>query len=66
MMRHQFSTVLNEKHWNSDAIEAQLMHVESGNIHVIYNHARYLDTRPDMMQWFADWWDGEVTIKAGS
>ncbi|EBV8759503.1 DUF4102 domain-containing protein, partial [Salmonella enterica subsp. enterica serovar Adelaide] len=35
--RHQFSTVLNEKHWNSDAIEMQLAHV-SGGTRSVYNH----------------------------
>ncbi|CAM4135575.1 integrase family protein [Serratia sp. arafor3] len=26
----------------------------------IYNHAIYLDTRREMMQWWADWIDGNV------
>lgn len=52
--RHQFSTVLNEKHWNSDAIEMQLAHV-SGGTRSVYNHAAYLDTRREMMQFWADW-----------
>ncbi|WP_387467488.1 tyrosine-type recombinase/integrase [Photorhabdus sp. RM323S] len=55
--RHQFSTVLNEKHWNKDAIEAQLAHASGGGTRGIYNHAKYLDTRREMMQWFADWID---------
>ncbi|WP_426448174.1 tyrosine-type recombinase/integrase [Siccibacter colletis] len=55
--RHQFSTVLNEKHWNSDAIEAQLAHVNGQGTRGIYNHAAYLDTRREMMQWWADWLD---------
>ncbi|EPE7077520.1 tyrosine-type recombinase/integrase, partial [Cronobacter sakazakii] len=46
--RHQFSTVLNEKHWNHDAIEMQLAHV-SGGTRSVYNHAAYLDTRREMM-----------------
>jgi integrase len=58
--RHQFSTVLNEKHWNSDAIEAQIAHVNGGGTRGIYNHAIYLDTRREMMQWWADWIDGNV------
>ncbi|MGR7336783.1 tyrosine-type recombinase/integrase [Klebsiella aerogenes] len=57
--RHQFSTVLNEKHWNSDAIEMQLAHV-SGGTRSVYNHAAYLDTRREMMQWWADYLDGRV------
>ncbi|MDM3203063.1 tyrosine-type recombinase/integrase [Citrobacter sp. Cf097] len=58
--RHQFSTVLNEKHWNSDAIEMQLAHV-SGGTRSVYNHAAYLDTRREMMQWWADWLDEKVS-----
>ena len=57
--RHQFSTVMNEKHWNSDAIEMQLAHV-SGGTRSVYNHAAYLDTRREMMQWWADWLDDKV------
>lgn len=53
--RHQFSTVLNEHHWNVDAIEAQLAHVNSSGTRGVYNHARYLETRREMMQWWADW-----------
>lgn len=58
--RHQFSTVLNEKHWNRDAIEAQLAHISGGGTRSVYNHAAYLETRTEMMQWWADWLDGEV------
>lgn len=57
--RHQFSTVLNEKHWNHDAIEMQLAHV-SGGTRSVYNHAAYLDTRREMMQWWADYLDEKV------
>lgn len=58
--RHQFSTVLNEKHWNKDAIEAQLAHVSNGT-RGVYNHAAYLETRTEMMQWWADFLDEKVT-----
>ncbi|VTP12714.1 putative prophage CPS-53 integrase [Phytobacter ursingii] len=58
--RHQFSTVLNEKHWNKDAIEMQLAHV-SGGTRSVYNHAAYLDTRKEMMQFWADYLDEKVT-----
>lgn len=57
--RHQFSTVLNEKHWNKDAIEMQLAHV-SGGTRSVYNHAAYLNTRREMMQWWADYLDEKV------
>ncbi|ECP2506836.1 integrase, partial [Salmonella enterica] len=52
--------VLNEKHWNSDAIEMQLAHV-SGGTRSVYNHAAYLATRREMMQFWADWLDEKVT-----
>ncbi|AWH87874.1 tyrosine-type recombinase/integrase [Limnobaculum parvum] len=55
--RHQFSTVLNEKHWHKDAIEAQLAHVNSEGTRGIYNHAKYLEKRREMMQWWANWID---------
>lgn len=58
--RHQFSTVMNEKHWNSDAIEMQLAHV-SGGTRSVYNHAAYLDTRTEMMQWWSDWLDEKLS-----
>ncbi|MHB2093376.1 tyrosine-type recombinase/integrase [Pantoea dispersa] len=56
--RHQFSTVMNELHWNSDAIEAQLAHVNSQGTRGVYNHAQYLNNRYEMMQRWADWLDG--------
>ncbi|MBN1086577.1 tyrosine-type recombinase/integrase [Erwinia aphidicola] len=64
--RHQFSTIMNEHEWPADAIEKQLAHANSGSVRGIYNHAQYLDKRREMMQWWADWVDGKVTIKAGS
>ena len=57
--RHQFSTILNEHGWAHDAIERQLAHVDRNNIRGIYNHAQYLDKRREMMQWWADYIDGE-------
>lgn len=60
--RYQFSTVLNEKHWNSDAIEMQLAHVRrEWRARSMYNHAAYLDTRREMMQWWADWLDEKLS-----
>ena len=57
--RHQFSTILNGHGWSSDAIERQLAHVDKNNIRGVYNHAQYMDTRREMMQWWADWLDGK-------
>lgn len=58
--RHQFSTVMNENEWPHDAIERQLAHIDSGSIRGVYNHAQYLEKRKEMMQWWADWLDGQV------
>lgn len=58
--RHQFSTILHDHNWPSEAIERQLAHTDRNNIRGIYNHAQYLDKRREMMQWWADWLDGKV------
>ncbi|EFC0718724.1 integrase [Escherichia coli] len=42
-------------------IKAQLAHANGGSVRGIYNHAQYLDKRREMMQWWADWIDGDVT-----
>lgn len=57
--RHQFSTVCNEHKWHEDAIEIQLAHESGGGTRGIYNHAKHLSTRQEMMQWWADWIDGK-------
>lgn len=49
--RHTASTILNNKHYDSDAIELQLSHKIKG-IRGIYNKAQKLDIRKKMMQ---DW-----------
>ncbi|KFD19717.1 site-specific recombinase/phage integrase [Tatumella ptyseos ATCC 33301] len=58
--RHQFSTILNENGWPHDAIEKQLAHSDKNSIRGVYNHAEYMRTRIEMMQWWADWIDGKV------
>lgn len=58
--RHQFSTILNEHGWPHDAIERQLAHVDRNNIRGIYNHAQYLEKRREIMQWWADYIDGNT------
>lgn len=58
--RHQFSTILNENGWPHDAIEKQLAHSDKNSIRGVYNHAEYMRTRTEMMQWWADWIDGKA------
>jgi hypothetical protein len=35
----------------------QLAHLDSNKVLRAYNHARWLDQRADMMQWYADYLD---------
>ncbi|MCO7511744.1 tyrosine-type recombinase/integrase [Serratia fonticola] len=53
--RHTMSTILHEKGYNSAWIETQLAHVDKNVIRGAYNHAQYLDSRREMMQWYADY-----------
>jgi integrase len=51
------STVLNESgEFEPDWIEMQLAHVARG-VRAVYNAARYLNQRREMMQWWADYLD---------
>ena len=50
------SSILNETGFNPDAIERQLSHMERDGVRAAYtHHARYLDERKKMMQWWADY-----------
>lgn len=50
------SSILNEEGFNPDAIERQLSHMERNGVRAAYtHHARYLDERRVMMQWWGDY-----------
>ncbi|MEQ9564777.1 MAG: tyrosine-type recombinase/integrase [Porticoccaceae bacterium] len=50
------SSVLNENGFNPDAIERQLSHIERNKVRSAYtHHARFLDDRRKMMQWWANY-----------
>ena len=52
------SSILNEEGFNPDAIERQLAHQERNGVRAAYtHHARYMDERIKMMQWWADYLD---------
>lgn len=51
------STLLNERGFNPDAIEAQLAHTQGSKVRAAYNRARYLPERRKMMQAWADYLD---------
>lgn len=57
--RSMASTILNENGWPADVIERQLAHVEKNAVRAAYNHAEYLPKRREMMQWWADWLNGQ-------
>lgn len=55
------SSILNEEGFNPDAIERQLSHTERNGVRAAYtHHARYMDDRREMMQWWADYLKGLV------
>ena len=59
--RANASSIMNEKGFNPDAIERQLSHIERNQVRAAYtHHAQYLDDRREMMQWWADYLDGEM------
>lgn len=52
------SSILNETGFNPDAIERQLAHMERNGVRAAYtHHARYLEERHQMLQWWADYLD---------
>ncbi len=58
--RANASSILNEKGFNPDAIERQLSHMERNSVRAAYiHHARYMEERTEMMQWWADYLDEE-------
>ena len=58
------STWANEQGYNEDAIELQLSHVPKNKIRAVYNRAKYLDVRRDMLQAHADWIDSHWQVNA--
>jgi len=52
--RSVFSTILNEKGFNPDAIEKQLAHVDENTIRATYNRGKYLKKRTKIMQKWAN------------
>ncbi len=51
------STSLHEANFNHHHIEVQLAHTEENEVAAAYNHAKYLDQRTKMMQWWGDYLD---------
>ncbi len=56
--RSTASTILNERSFNDDVIEAALAHQDENEMRRIYNRALYLPERKKLMQEWADLLDG--------
>ena len=51
------STILNERGFNSDWIEAQLAHTDRDEVRSAYNSARWLSGRRKMLEWWSNYLD---------
>jgi len=56
-LRTTASSLLNERGYNPDAIEAQLSHADNNAVRAAYNRAKYWDERVTMMQDWANYLD---------
>lgn len=55
------STILHEHGFDHAHIELQLAHQERNAVSAAYNHATYLKQRTDLMQWWADYLDQQLS-----
>ncbi|KGA38923.1 MULTISPECIES: integrase domain-containing protein [Pectobacterium] len=53
-MRAIASTILNEKGFPPDVIEAALAHIDTNEVRRAYNRAQYLEQRREMMAWWGE------------
>jgi integrase len=54
-------TVLAENGFEKAHVEIQLSHAKDDKVEDAYNHAQYLPQRGELMQWWADYVDSELT-----
>ncbi len=54
------STILNESGFDEPHVELQLAHMKRNKVAAAYNHAKYLKQRTVMMQWWADYLEGQL------
>jgi integrase len=54
------STILNESGFDEEHVDLQLAHMKRNKVRAAYNHAKYLKQRTVMMQWWADYLDGQL------
>ena len=56
------STILNENEFDEAHVEMQLAHLKRNKVAAAYNHAKYLKQRIVMMQWWADYLEGQLAL----
>jgi len=54
------STILNENDFDDEHVDLQLAHMKRNKVAAAYNHAKYLKQRTAMMQWWADYLEGQL------
>lgn len=54
------STILHENDFNHNHIELQLAHQPNNKVVQAYNYAQHLDSRTEMMQWYANYLDNLI------
>jgi hypothetical protein len=54
------STILHENGFEDEHVELQLAHQKRNRVAAAYNHAKYLNQRKTMMQWWADYLDAQL------
>jgi Phage integrase family len=54
------STILHENGFEDEHVELQLAHQMRNRVAAAYNHAKYLNQRKAMMQWWADYLDAQL------
>ncbi|CTQ15505.1 hypothetical protein NUBL22008_41780 [Klebsiella pneumoniae] len=53
--RHTMSAILHEQGFDSNWIEMQLAHADKNIIRGLYNHASYLESRRQMLEWYSNY-----------
>lgn len=53
-LRALASTILNERGFDADVVEAALAHIDSNEVRAAYNRSDYLIRRSKMMAWWSD------------
>ena len=50
----------HENDFDDEHVDLQLAHMKRNKVSAAYNHAKYLKQRTVMMQWWADYLDGQL------